>query len=135
MSWSYTVNGSIQDFVLPASLVEDMATQHLEYPADMLKALKLAQSLGMKSAVCTGFRTPNPYGSEYPEVMEITVKGTAMPADMSHMIKAAIASGPDCAHEWAPTERELDDGRFLSYYRCVRCGQSQAGSERLMDDE
>jgi hypothetical protein len=93
MSWSFTVNGSVQEFVLPVALVERMATVHIMYPYDMQLALGMAKNAGLKSATCTGIRTPNPYGGA--EVIDISVRGTVDAVDFNEMIKSLIASGPE----------------------------------------
>jgi hypothetical protein len=93
MSWSYTVLGKVQDFVLPADLIEEMSTQHIAYPADMQRALDLAKVTGLMSATCTGGRTPNPYGG--PETIDISVMGTVEPVDINEMIRQIIKKGPD----------------------------------------
>lgn len=91
--WSFTINGNVQEYELHPVDIEDAATRHLGYPADMLLALRIAKEAGFASCVCTGFRTPNPYGG--PEVAEISVRGTAMPVDYNEMMKRVIAQGPD----------------------------------------
>lgn len=96
MSWSYTINGVVQDFELPADLIERMAATNLAYPADMFLALEIAKRAGFASAVCTGFRTPSPYGTD--EAVMISVQGTAAPVDFNDMIKDMIKT-PDCIHE------------------------------------
>lgn len=93
MSWSYIINGSVQEYELDRLVIEDAATQHLGYPADMLLALRIAKAAGFRTCVCTGFRTPNPYGGD--ETAEITVRGTAMPVDYIEMTRRLIAEGPD----------------------------------------
>jgi hypothetical protein len=93
MSWSFTLNGIVQDYELEPLLIEEMATQHPAYPADMQLALSLAKAAGLKTAACTGYRTPNPYGG--PEAIGLSVMGTVEPVDFNAYVQANIAEGPD----------------------------------------
>jgi hypothetical protein len=93
MSWSFTVMGSVQEYRLTEDLIEIFAAVNPVYPSDMQRALSLAQETGLRTAVCTGYRTPNPYGG--PEAISITVMGTVEPVDWHALVKGVIFSGPD----------------------------------------
>lgn len=100
MSWSFSVNGTLQDYELSPDLIESMQAVDPEYPHDMRLALGLAKMAGLKSATVSGFRTPNPYGG--PETIGYSVMGTIEPDNWQETVKANIAHGPDDA----ATERE-----------------------------
>lgn len=88
MSWSITFNYLDNTSQIPADVVEGMMTQHIKYPHDMELALNLAKKAGLKSAVITGFRTPNPYGGD--EVIDISVRGMVIATDFQAEMKAII---------------------------------------------
>jgi hypothetical protein len=93
MSWSITVNG-VQDYdQFPPEVIEQMITQHIAYPSDMMKALQLAKDCGFKSAVLTGMRTPNPYGGD--EVVDISVRGMLEATDFQSEMKKILKAGPN----------------------------------------
>lgn len=119
MSWSFTVNGNIDTFTLPVDLIEYMLTQHVEYASDMGYALDLAKRIGLKSATCTGYRTPNPYGG--PEVVQISVMGAKEPVDFNDLIRSLIASGPECQHLNVMADQH-------GLWVCETCGQHVGGA-------
>lgn len=123
MSWSVTVD-NLQSYPdqLPASIVEDMLTQHIRYGEDMHMALRLAKAAGFSSATLSGFRTPNPYGGD--EVAAITVIGHAKATNFNKEMKRIIDAGPDspCPHEWIPAEPPYESDEPYPYQQCVRCG-------------
>jgi hypothetical protein len=93
MSWSFTIDEVVQDFVIPAPLVEEFLRMHPMYPQDMQLALDLAVKAGFRSAVCTGFRTPSAYGG--PDTIGITVMGLAEPVSFNAHVLSNIMEGPD----------------------------------------
>jgi hypothetical protein len=93
VSWSFTIDGVVQDFVLPAALVEEFLRMHAMYPQDMQLALELAVKAGFRTAVCTGFRTPSAYGG--PETTGITVMGLTEPVGFNAHVLSNIMEGPD----------------------------------------
>ena len=93
MSWSFTVNGSVQDFKLTPAVTGEFELLNPAYPADMELALYVARSMGMKTATCTGFRTPSPYGG--PDTIGVNVMGTVEASDWFDHVKRNIQSGPD----------------------------------------
>jgi hypothetical protein len=93
MSWSFTVNHIMQEFELDDTLLASMEALHPEYPHDMKLTLGLAKMAGLRSGTLAGGRTSSPYGG--PEVILLTVTGTAEPADWHDTMKANIAAGPD----------------------------------------
>jgi hypothetical protein len=93
MSWSITVNNVQSYDQFPDNIIEQMLTQHIAYPGDMMKALKLAKDCGFSSAVLTGMRTPNPYGGD--EVVDISVRGMLEATDFQSEMKKILQAGPD----------------------------------------
>lgn len=78
-------------------------TQHIRYPQDMSLALKLAKRAGLKTAVLTGCRTPNPYGGD--EVIDISVRGMVMATDFQSVMKEIIKyADPEAGGNDSPGE-------------------------------
>jgi hypothetical protein len=93
MSWSVTFNDLDNTSQIPPETVEWMMTQHIKYPHDMELALNLAKKAGLKSAVITGARTPNPYGGD--EVVDISVRGMVIATDFQSVMKEILGYGPE----------------------------------------
>jgi hypothetical protein len=92
-----TIHNLTPDTVIPDQVIEDMMTQHLRYPEDMLIALEAAKKAGFKSCALVGFRTPNPYGDD--EVAEITVRGMVVATDFQAEVMRIIKSGGEVSPE------------------------------------
>lgn len=91
MSWSVTIN-NLKDFKhFPQKVIEDMMTQHIQYPKDMYIALELAKKSNLSSCVLTGMRTPNPYGGD--EVVDISVRGHVEALDFQQEMKRILLYG------------------------------------------
>lgn len=95
MSWSITINNLPEFPGFSAEVIEQMLTQHLQYPADMELALETACKAGLSTAVLSGGRTPNPYGDD--EVVDISVRGMSSALDFNAAMRRNIAAGPDDA--------------------------------------
>jgi hypothetical protein len=93
MSWSVTINNLPEFKGFDADVIESMMSQHIAYPQDMMTALEMARKTGLKSAVLTGMRTPNPYGGD--EVIDISVRGMVEATDFNAMMRRIIEHGPD----------------------------------------
>lgn len=93
MSWSITVLDVQHYEGFTHDIVEQMLTQHPQYPADMALALEVAKKAGLASASLSGGRTPNPYGDD--ETVVITVTGMATQLDFDAAMRRNIAAGPD----------------------------------------
>lgn len=94
MSWSIEIRG-IQDVGpgdIPADRIEYIATAHPKYPQDLYAALSLAKAAGLRGAVLTGCRTPNPYGDD--EVVDISVRGTMEASDYQAEVQRILRAGP-----------------------------------------
>ena|SRR5579871_1611710 len=107
MSWSFTLNGSVQDYKLPLWLIQDGLRGHAAYPGDMQLGLDMARQMNLKSATITGYRTPNPYGG--PETVSITVLGFHDAVDMNDLIRAIVTSGPEEGSPGAQTSARGND--------------------------
>lgn len=93
MSWSITINNLPEFKGFSAEVIEQMMTQHIAYPHDMKTALEMARKTGLKSAVLTGMRQPNPNGGD--EVIDISVRGMAEAIDFNAAMRSIIEHGPD----------------------------------------
>lgn len=103
MSWSLTFNYLDNTTQIPANILEDMMTQHIMYPKDMSLALEVAKRAGLKTAVITGCRTPNPYGGD--EVIDISVRGMVMATDFQSVMKEIIGyADPPTGGNDSPSE-------------------------------
>jgi hypothetical protein len=93
MSWSVTIQ-NVQEYEgFSHEIVEQMLTQHPQYPRDMALALSLAREAGLASASLSGGRTPNPYGDD--ETVNISIVGMEKALDFDAAMRRNIAAGPD----------------------------------------
>lgn len=93
MSWSVTINDLSTYPGFDTAVIEQMLTQHPDYPADMGLALGIARKMGLASCVLTGFRTANPYGDD--EVVDVSVRGKVRATDFQASVMRDIEAGPD----------------------------------------
>jgi hypothetical protein len=132
MSWSFTVNETMQQYELTEKLTGEMGAVNADYPADMAVALTAAKALGLSSGTLSGFRTPHPYGG--PDSIGIAVMGTVEATDWHENVRSVIAAGPDCVHEWdLRSSADPETGGSSVWYGCVKCGHRQGGSVRYAE--
>jgi hypothetical protein len=124
--WSFSVNEIMQDYEMSEALLEEMGAINPLYPQDMADALITAKQLGLSSGTLSGFRTDSPYGG--PQTAGISVMGTAEPVNWQDAVKANIARGPDCTHDWVL--KFLPEDESATGNLCVKCGERQGGSIR-----
>lgn len=92
MSWSVTVNNLQEYEGFPLETQEHFASLHESYPRDADDALKLARTLGLRSATLSGGRTPNPYGGD--EIVDVSVRGTPLYKDFLLEMRELVTTGP-----------------------------------------
>jgi hypothetical protein len=95
MSWSFTINDppGVAEFELPEALLADMSRAHALYPLDMAIALDMAKRAGLRTATCTGMRTPSPYNSD--EVVDISIRGMLIARKFNEAMRKVVLSGPE----------------------------------------